>query len=242
MDSYTLLTWLVIILAVLLFGIAKGGFMGSFGMISVPLMSLVIPPSQATAILLPLLVCADIVNVSIWYKYVPKKQIIPLCIFGTIGVIGAVLLVGRINEDIFRFLIGVISILFALYGLFYKKKIEHLPKGSRGVAAATSGFTSYLAHAGGPPFIIWVFSQKFTPTQIQALSAAFFAYINFIKVPGYMVNGFFAKDTLLVSLYILPFAPIGVLLGRYLHHRVKGKIFFYIVYASLLLTGIKLCL
>lgn len=41
--------------AVLLFGIAKGGFGGGLGVAAVPLMALVISPLQAAAILLPIL-------------------------------------------------------------------------------------------------------------------------------------------------------------------------------------------
>ncbi len=241
MDDFTLMTWLIIILAVLIFGIAKGGFMGSFGMISVPLMSLVISPSMATALTLPLLICADMVNISIWRKYIPKDHIIPLCIYGTVGVILAALLIDYMNDDLFRMIIGLISIIFALDGLFFHKRTNKFHFWNRTIAASTSGFTSYFAHAGGPPFAIWVLKQNFKPFQIQALSAAFFTYINFIKVPGYFINGFFEKETLLISLYVLPAAPIGILFGRYLHYKVEGRFFYIVIYISLLITGIKLC-
>lgn len=240
MYDLTLTTWLIIIVAILLFAISKGGFMGSFGMLSVPLMSLVISPTLAAALLLPLLICADMVNFTIWRKQMPQGQIIPLCIYATIGVVAATIVARYLSEDILRLIIGIISIIFALNGLFNKGRFS-LNFWGRGAAGATSGFTSYMAHAGGPPFIIWAFNQTFTVTQIQALSAIYFTYVNLIKVPGYVINGFFTKEALLISLYVVPIVPIGVLLGRYLHHKVKGQSFYIIVYIGLLIAGIKLC-
>jgi uncharacterized membrane protein YfcA len=51
--------YLTSIPAVLLYGIAKGGFGGAVAVLSVPMMALVMPPTQAAAILLPILVVMD---------------------------------------------------------------------------------------------------------------------------------------------------------------------------------------
>jgi uncharacterized membrane protein YfcA len=48
--------------AVLLFGIAKGGFGGGLGVLAVPLMALVVSPLQAAAVLLPILCLMDLVG------------------------------------------------------------------------------------------------------------------------------------------------------------------------------------
>ena len=48
--------------AVLLFGIAKGGFGGGLGVVAVPLMALVVSPLQAAAVLLPILCLMDLVG------------------------------------------------------------------------------------------------------------------------------------------------------------------------------------
>ena len=55
-----LLFYLVAIPAVVITGLGKGGLGGALGMIAVPLMALVIPPVQAAAILLPLLLVMDL--------------------------------------------------------------------------------------------------------------------------------------------------------------------------------------
>ena len=47
--------WATAAIAVLLIGIAKGGFGGGPGLLATPLMALTIPVSEAAALLLPLL-------------------------------------------------------------------------------------------------------------------------------------------------------------------------------------------
>ena len=47
--------YLLAIPAVLIYGIGKGGLGGALGILAVPMMALVIPPTQAAAILLPIL-------------------------------------------------------------------------------------------------------------------------------------------------------------------------------------------
>ena len=52
--------------AVLLVGLSKGGFGGAMALLGVPLMSLVMPPVQAAAILLPILIIMDVVSLWAW--------------------------------------------------------------------------------------------------------------------------------------------------------------------------------
>src|ERR1700689_4283728 len=56
------LFYLLAIPAVTLLGLSKGGFAG-LGMVSTPMLALIIPPLQAAAILLPLLIVQDAISV-----------------------------------------------------------------------------------------------------------------------------------------------------------------------------------
>ena len=63
MLIYDPVFYAVSIPAVLLYGIAKGGFAGPLAILGVPLMSLVISPLQAAAILLPILCVQDMISI-----------------------------------------------------------------------------------------------------------------------------------------------------------------------------------
>jgi uncharacterized membrane protein YfcA len=55
------LFYLLAVPAILALGLGKGGFAG-LGMISTPLLALSVPPLQAAAILLPILLCQDVAS------------------------------------------------------------------------------------------------------------------------------------------------------------------------------------
>jgi len=56
------LFYLAAIPGVILVGLAKGGFT-SVGMIATPLLALYLPPLQAAAIYMPILLCQDVISV-----------------------------------------------------------------------------------------------------------------------------------------------------------------------------------
>jgi uncharacterized protein len=62
-DPATLAAGLV---AVVLVGLSKGGLGGAFALLGVPVLALVMPPVQAAALLLPLLLMMDAVGLWIW--------------------------------------------------------------------------------------------------------------------------------------------------------------------------------
>ena len=77
-------------------------------------------------------------------------------------------------------------------------------------------------------------------TRFQATGICFFFFLNWSKVIPYAWLGQWTPDNLVTSLLLLPLAPVGVALGRYLHNRVDDELFYRVVYASLLVIGVKL--
>jgi len=73
--------------AIMLYGIAKSGLGGSMALISIPLMTVVMPLSQALAIILPILILSDLVAFYKFRKYYDSKTIKLLMIGGAIGVV-----------------------------------------------------------------------------------------------------------------------------------------------------------
>jgi uncharacterized membrane protein YfcA len=104
----------------------------------------------------------------------------------------------------------------------------------------TSGFTSQIAHAGGPPFQIWVMPQHLPRDIFVGTTAIFFGALNWIKVPAYLALGQFTADNLLTSLALSPVAIASSLLGVQLVRMVPPEKFYAATYALLILAGIKL--
>ena len=118
---------------------------------------------------------------------------------------------------------------------------EHPPGRAIGaVCGFFSGFTSTLAHSGGPPFAVYIYALRLDKSTIVATSAMFFCIGNYLKLVPYYFLGQLNMDSLATSLLFAPLAPLGVWLGVWMHNRVSESAFFQLSYALLFLSGVKL--
>lgn len=230
--------------AVTLMGLAKGGFSG-LGLLSLPLMALVVSPVQAAAITLPILIVQDVV--SVWaYRYTwDMRNVVLLVLGGLSGVITGYLLAARVSDAAIEIAVGLISIAFAIRRLV----LERGPVPPKPVPASTprglfwgwvTGFTSMIAHAGGPPFQIFVMPQKLPRDVFVGTGAVLFAIINWIKVPPYLALGQFTAENMATAAALFPVAIASTWAGVILVRRVSGQSFYTAVYALLILVGGKL--
>jgi uncharacterized protein len=106
--------------------------------------------------------------------------------------------------------------------------------------AVTSGFASFIAHAGGPPISAYLLPMRLDPKRLAGTMAVFFAAINFSKLVPYATLGLLDASNLLTSLVLLPLAPLGVWLGIRALQRVDATWFYRLAYGIMGLTGFKL--
>ncbi|PLX61576.1 sulfite exporter TauE/SafE family protein [Sedimenticola selenatireducens] len=236
------LFYLCAIPAVLIFGMSKGGFGGGMSVVSVPLMALVVPPFQAAAVLLPLLVVMDIV--AMWsFRGECSKDNLKIILPGAIlGILVATLSFQYLSDDLIRLLIGVIAVTFSLNYWLNKKSRK-----TRGISrirgtfwGALSGFTSFSVHSGLPPLSVYMLPQQLYKTILMGTFAWFFAVVNFIKLIPYFSLGQFDSTNMMTSLVLVPLAPIGVRLGFYLLNRVNVRQTYRILYFFLFVVGLNL--
>src|SRR5215210_2579092 len=102
--------------AVLLMGLAKSGFAG-LGLLSLPLIALVVSPVQAAAIMLPILIAQDVVTVWAYRHTWNGRNLAVLLPAATLGVGLGYLLAAQVSDAAVALAIGVISIAFALWRL-----------------------------------------------------------------------------------------------------------------------------
>jgi len=237
--------YLAAVPAVLLYGIAKGGFAGGFGIVAVPMMALVISPLQAAAILLPILCVMDLVTLWAYrgkWVWSELRILIPASL---IGIAVGTMLFSQMSPAIIRLLLGTIAIVFTVHYWIQRLREKSSPQENFGpgvgiVAAATSGFTSFIAHAGGPPLGMYLLRRGLHRTAFVATTAVFFTVANYVKLVPYTWLGQFDSSNLMTSLVLSPLAPIGIGMGVWLHNRVTDRVFFKIAYTSLFFVGIKL--
>jgi uncharacterized membrane protein YfcA len=229
--------------AVLLMGLAKGGFAG-LGLLSLPLIALVVSPVQAAAIMLPILIAQDVVTVWAYRHTWNGRNLAVLLPAATLGVGLGYLLAAQVSDAAVALAIGVISIAFALWRLVAERRGAPAPI-KPGMAAGwfwgtVCGFTSMIAHAGGPPFQIYVMPQRLARDVFIGTGAILFAAINWIKLPPYVALGQLTRENLLTSAALFPLAVGATWVGVLLVRRISGERFYTAIYILLVLVGLKL--
>jgi hypothetical protein len=242
---YDLHFYVFAVLAVVLVGLAKGGFSG-LGALATPLMALgIADPVKAAAILLPILIAQDIVGVAAFRKTWDKGVLIAMLPGASVGVLLAYLLASQVSSAAIMGVLGGVSILFGIYRLWIERAgsiaaSSNSPAWVGSLFGIASGFTSQIAHAGGPPFQMWVMPKRLPRDMFVGTSAIFFALLNWIKVPAYVALGQFTKENALATATLLPVAVLSSMAGVKLVRRVSMERFYVIIYALMILAGAKL--
>lgn len=228
--------------AVLLMGLSKSGFGAGFGALAVPLMALAVPVPQAAAIMLPLLAIMDAMGLAALLKERDRGLIRLLLPAGLLGTVLGTLLFGVLPAPVVAGVVGAITLLFLAIRLVFPPRADAPPppRWLGFVLGTTSGFTSFVAHAGGPPVSFYLLPLRLAPVTFTATMAVLFAAINASKWLPYAWLGLIDTRNLLTSLALAPFAPLGVWLGLKLVRRIDPTWFYRLFHLGMGLTGLKL--
>ncbi len=229
-----------------IFGVSKGGFGGGLGILSVPLLALVITPAQAASILLPVLCVIDMFGLRAYRNQWDADHLKRLLPGAVIGIVIGTCLFGYLSANFLRLLLGAIAILFTLdfYLRYPRNPGQTSPLGiGLGIAAGMcSGFTSFIAHAGGPPLNLYLLPQRMPQVRYVATTVLFFAVVNFLKLVPYAGLGLLQIENLEAAAILMPFAVAGFLCGIWLLHRIPARAFYHTCYLLVAITGGKLLL
>jgi len=231
--------------AVILVGLSKGGFGGAMGFVGVPLLALAVPPVQAAAILLPILCLMDIVSLWSWRGTYDRPLLFSVLPGAILGVAIGWLTAAVVTETMIKFIVGAVAVVFVGRWLAAKFRDSVIvPAKPNGSAAAfwgtVSGFTSFVAHVGGPPYQVYALPLRLEPGVFVGTSVIFFAIVNAIKLVPYFLLGEFDRTNLLAAAVLLPLAPLSTLAGAWLVRRVRPEFFYNFSYITVGIIALKL--
>ena len=232
----------VTIPAVLLLGVSKSGFGAGFGSLAVPMMALAVTVPEAAAILMPVLFLMDVMGMAAFRKDFDLKLLKFLIPFGVLGIVVGALLFKVLNANTVAGVVGALTLLFLAQRLLFPPQANSPPppRWLGALLTTTSGFTSFIAHAGGPPISAYVIPLKLSPVKYTATMAFFFFVVNLSKWIPYAWLGLLDMRNMATSLVLLPLAPIGVWVGVRMARRISPVLFYRFLYAGMFLTGLKL--
>lgn len=234
--------WVVALIGAILTGAGKGG-LPIVGALTVPVMSLAMPPALAAGLMLPVYVVSDMFGLYAYRREFDARVLVIACMGMSLGVGFGWLVDKKIPEDWVTVLVGGIAVAFSLNQLLRRavvvaaKRAEVAP----GIFWCTiAGFTSYVSHTGGPPYQVWTLPLGLKKAVFAGTSTIAFAYINALKLIPYWFVGRITLQSLETAVYLMPVAAVSVWLGVWAVKRLPEKAFFTFVTWSLLLIGVDL--
>ena len=235
------LFYMLAIPAIVALGIGKGGFAGA-GMISTPLLALVMPPLQAAAILLPILLCQDMMSAWFYRRCWSAWNLKVLLPGAVVGVLAAWGFAAYVPNAYVEIAVGVIGIAFVLWSWLARVPAEpRRPSVPMGMFwGSLAGFTSTIIQVGAPPYQVHILPQRLDKFTLIGTTVIFFGLVNWMKVIPYLALGQLSTETLGTSLVLLPGAIATNIFGLWLARRVPAVQFYKIAYVLVFIISIAL--
>ena len=238
-----LLFFLTVVPAIILFGVAKSGLGGSVSLISIPLMTFVMPLNQALAILLPILIFSDFISAYKFRKEFDLNTLKLMVPFAAIGAIIGASTFSYFSESYLKFILGVMGFIFAFH-YFLLKKGANKPVAANyfkgAICSAVAGFTSFCAHSGGTPTSIYLLPLRLKKEIYVGTRIIFFTCINLVKLPFYLYLSMVNTSSVTQSLILLPLSVFGIFIGYKLLKIIEEDLFYSAIYILILVASTKL--
>ncbi len=240
MDPLNLLP--VGLLCAYLVGLSKGG-LPAVGMLAVPILSFWINPLTAAALLLPIYLVSDLYGIWLYRHDFSSRNLAILIPAGLLGVVIGFLSSPYMSVSALNGAVGAIGVFYCLRAWFFVRP-EGAPKEARIVPGlfwgTLSGITSFISHAGAPPFQVYVLPQKLRKLTFAGTTTIVFATVNLAKWPTYLALGQFPDMNWRLISLLIGIALFGAWCGRHLTNLLPEKIFFTAIQIALLILSLQL--
>ncbi|MEJ6394809.1 sulfite exporter TauE/SafE family protein [Gymnodinialimonas sp. 2305UL16-5] len=236
--------WIIAGLAAFVLGLSKGG-MPVVAILSVPLMSLYMDPALAAGLLLPLYLVADVYAIYLFRRDFSVRNLAILLPAAPLGVLGGYFAVTVVSTDATKLLLAAIGLSYIARSVTNRLRSRTVPARPadvpRGVIwGAVAGLTSYIAHAGGPPYQTYVLPQKLDKMVYLGTTAIFFAAVNLMKLPAYILADQLDWASVAQAAWLAPFALAGAFSGAKISRWLPDKVFFALIELALAVVSVKL--
>jgi len=231
----------------ILVGLSKGGLGGPVPVaLTVPLMTFILEPQIAVALVLPLLLFADVFALRLYWRQWDPDSIKRMLPSGLLGLLVGVLVLQDIDALSLKRIIGALTLLALLFKLGSERLavLRYKPRAWHGAFAGwASGFGSTLANVGAPPFTAYMLLQPgMTPRRFVGTTTLFFAVLNVTKLPSFLLIGIVDSQKLLDIVWVFLFIPPSVILARAVIDRINQRVFEWMLMVPLAVLSAVLLL
>ena len=178
-------------------------------------------------------------------KYVTWKRFLPIVasfvIFSTL----AISLLDKIEGQAMRIILGIVLIVISLYFSFFKEKLQKIIRPTSGWqlgAGAASGVMGGLFGMHGPPVVLYLVASEPDKDHYMGMIQTYAVLTNVIMLVTRACNGYLTTAVGTAYLYSITGLVVGVLAGNWAFKRLPDKLFAYIVYAYIGISGLTIFL
>jgi hypothetical protein len=230
LPHFTTFQWTLAIFSAFCIGFAKSGFSGA-GLVSVLVMAELFGPRESTGVVLPMLICGDILSVIAFHQHARWSIVWRMIPPTAIGIIAGYLVMlkvtdGRVFGPIIGWIVLVMVVLQAIRR-WYPKAFEKAPHTRRFAwsMGITSGVTTMLANGAGPIMSLYFLATETPKYVLVGTGAWMFFILNSFKVPFSWNLGLIHGSSLLFNLVLVPAIVVGTFTGRWLIRYIQQDLF-----------------
>ena len=172
-------------------------------------------------------------------NYVTWNRLWPILLTFIIVSTIAIFALTRIEDHILRRILGVALILISIYFMLFSQRIKLPTTKKVQVSAGTlSGLMGGFFGMQGPPAVLYFIQSEPAKEHYMAMAQTYFLIGNVMMTGVRAFNGFFTTTVAVDYLYGLGGVIIGTMLGAYVFKHIPNRIFRYIVYAYICISGV----
>ena len=234
--------WVVAVIASIAVGLSKGG-LPVVAMMSVSILSLVMPPLQAAGLLLPIYIVSDWFGLWAYRREFDRRVLKILLPTTALGVVLGWATASLVSEHFVGGVIGALGSSFAIsrllgWGALAEARPARVFSGL--VWGTAAGFTSFVSHAGGPPYQIYALPLRMPKAVFAGTSTILFTWVNSVKLPAYWSMGIVSFDSLPIAVWLFLPATLAVFVGVRLVRILPEKQFYSLVLWALLILSLRM--
>jgi uncharacterized membrane protein YfcA len=223
------------------------GFGIGGGVVSTPLVILLLPPKFGIALLAPLMVLMSGTGVRQYWKQWDNRCALILLPASLVGIWGSTYLLAEVPAEAVKKAVGVLAVSFGALQYIavdrpgWKERLRPAPWQGVGLGFA-SGITSALAHVGGIVLSFYLLPHSRTKEIFVGTTVFIFFTTGLLKLGAYLYYGLLTPSILLLSLTLIPTLILGSILGKWLNRRIPNRLFLRTICLFVGFMGLRLIL
>lgn len=228
--------WVVLVVAVSSLAQSLAGF--GFGLLAVPLMTLVVEPHQAVIVATMIGTVSTTLQAVIDRRFADWAMAKRLAIAAYLGMPFGLVVFLVVSESVMRFALGVV-VLIATVVLARGFSFRGHSQSMDWLMGWLSGVLSTSTSTNGPPLVFLLQARGLEPHVFRATINAVFALSNIGALILFGSSGSVELNGLLAAIVSLPFLFVSLKVGYLLRPKVKVEHFRKLVLGMLLLSGVS---